>query len=120
MAARGLEQDRRAYRIDPHAADRVGAHERHLQRRQVEDVGDAVVDDGFFELLEIGNVAADHVELGQLRVIEDQFQPMPAAGQVVGRDRHPFAKQALDRPGPDAAKRAGHQKSFRHGFSSRE
>ena len=47
----------RSHHIDHRAAQRVGSAEGHLDSRQMEHVGNAVIDDGAFHIFELGNVA---------------------------------------------------------------
>ena len=49
-------------------------------------MGDLVVDHGGFEGGLVGDVAVDEIDLGELRVVKEQLQPVRLAGQVVAPD----------------------------------
>ena len=107
--AHGLEDDDRPDHVDARAERRVRAHERHLQRREVDHVRDPALLHRARELGQVGHVAAHLVERRELGIVEQQPQPVVAAAEVVGRDAAAFVEQQADRPGADAPVRAGDQ-----------
>ncbi len=82
-----LEHDHRAHHVHLGAQHRVGTAERHLERREVDDVGDAVRVEGAPERITVGDVAGRERDPRQLLVREQHAQPARIAGPVEGHDR---------------------------------
>ena len=61
------------------------------------------------ERVEVGDVAAHERQLRPLGLGQDEAQPVVGLAEVVADGLVPVVQHRLDRPGPDAAERAGHE-----------
>ena len=106
-AAHGLEHVDGAEHVDARAQRRVGAHERDLERGEVDHVGDPVLVERALDHVEVGDVGAHaHDALDLLRGERDRH-PRRLLGEVEGDDLVPAVQQRADRPHPDRAEGAG-------------
>ena len=101
-----LEDVDRADDVDERAARWIGSAERDLQRRQVDDVGDATRIEDPFDLGQVGDVTDLEVDAGELLVGHDEAQPAGIGAEVERRDVRAVAHERPDRPRADTAQRA--------------
>ena len=102
----GLEDVDGAGHVDLRPERRIGAAERHLQRREVDDVRDAVLVERSLDRPEVGDVAHHEIDPGQLVRLQGQGDPARVATEIEGDDGHAFANERAHRPGADAPERA--------------
>ena len=86
---------------------RIGLAERHLERREVDHVGDVPRLQRRGEGVEVGDVAAHDLDRRHLVRGHDLLEPACARAEVERRHGGALADQRPHGPGPDAAHRPG-------------
>ena len=112
-AANGFEDVDRPEDVDRGTERRVGAAERDLERREMDDVRDPVLVEGAFDSREIGDIALDQREPLQFVWLEDLAEPARVLSKVEADYRRPLAEQLADRPRSDAAQGPGDEETVR-------
>ena len=92
--------------VDRAPERRVGPAERHLERGEVDDVRDPLLVERPLERRQVGDVAGDELDRGELVGGHDLLEPAAVAAEVERDDRRPLADERADRPRADAAERA--------------
>ena len=108
-AASGFEGVQRSHHVDARPERRVGRTRRHLERREVDDVRDAMAGDGGIEVFETRHVPPDELDPRHLLIAQESVQAVGFGVQV----KHPRPVSALnkvlDDPGADESLRARNQ-----------
>ena len=111
---RRLEDVDRSGHVDLRAEHRVLANERHLQRGEVDDVGDLVLGEDPLDGLELGEVAADELHRVEFVRRPDQAKSAEVVAEVECDHVGSLADECERRPRPDAAERAGDEPALVH------
>jgi len=96
---RRLEDVHRSLDVDAHARHRVGAAERHLQRREVHDPLHPVALHHLPNRLAVGQVALLERHPGERLGVHERLETPAVGGEVEGDGHVPSLEQVLDRPG---------------------
>ena len=111
-AADGLEHVDGADDVDPRPERRIGLAERHLERREMDDVGDVVIVHRPLEGSELGDVAGHQRDTGE--VVRDEYLAEPASvlPDIESDDREPLADDLAHRPRADATEGTRDEEPF--------
>src|SRR5262249_17761625 len=95
---------------------RIGTAYRHLQARQMDEVGDTMPINGGAQAGEVGDVACSEADLLHLIGVEDESQPARGFLQVVAPDLVAALQDVAADPGPNTTVAASEQNS--HNWTS--
>src|SRR5262245_9253168 len=109
MRLDGLEDGEGADDVDLRSEDGVGAAGGHLQAGKVDDVGDAVLSDGEFEVVQIGHVALVKANLRHHLRRHDEMQASVVLLEVVDPGSITAFQKFANDPGTNTAVTAGQQ-----------
>ena len=101
--------------VDERAERWIRTRERDLERREMDDVRDVVLVERGADGGELGDVAADEGNPGELVARHDEAEAFRVAGEVERDDRDALANEPAHRPRADAAKRAGDEEPLAGG-----